>query len=76
MKLGEELQYEMDAAEESEPEFLAAFKAQGVWDLRLSIHLTSRSSKKRRMLIVFGWGNVDQGRCWAGRGLARADVRV
>ena len=33
-KLGEELKYEKEAAAPGEPEFLSAFKAQGVWRVR------------------------------------------
>lgn len=33
-KLAEELQYEKEAAPADEPEFLASFKAQGVWAVR------------------------------------------
>ena len=33
-KLGEELKYEKETANSGEPEFLTAFKAQGVWKVR------------------------------------------
>ena len=33
-KLGEELKYETESAPSEEPEFLKAFKAQGVWKVR------------------------------------------
>ena len=38
-KLGEELQYEKESAPEAEPEFVSAFKAQGVWEVSVaSLH--------------------------------------
>lgn len=38
-KLGEELQYEKESASDAEPEFVRAFKAQGVWEVGVaSLH--------------------------------------
>ena len=36
-KLGEELQYEKESASEAEPEFVSAFKAQGVWEVSVAL---------------------------------------
>jgi len=40
-KLGEELEYEKQAAPPAEPDFLKSFKANGVWTVSLSLSFTT-----------------------------------
>ena len=54
-KLAEELQYEKEAAAPAEPDFLKAFKAQGVWQVRLCCaDSPSRRTRSTRLLLPSG----------------------
>lgn len=42
LKLAEEIKYETENSDQSEPEFLTEFKSEGVWKVRLNHQLTSQ----------------------------------
>ena len=71
-RLAEELKYETESAQQTEPEFLKAFKAQGTWAVSRVESCSVRESRRVTWYTIFS--PADRGQPRVGRGHPHSQI--